>query len=175
MGQIKPDVVPPKRLVCAPVTGCCPSMAGPSPTRASLREHRCAPVAPRSVSVTEPQQWLMVNARCDNDCSSLSSRWLRGGRRAPHSVASRRSSGGRLKWSWYATTSSTVVSRAVTRTADMSVLTLKMFGRMLIGEASLKNLTGPLTIADYAGQSVRVGTRVLPRFSRGREHQAWAF
>ncbi len=49
------------------------------------------------------------------------------------------------------------VSQAVTRTVDMSVLTLKMFGRMLIGEASLKNLTGPLTIADYAGQSVRVG------------------
>lgn len=49
------------------------------------------------------------------------------------------------------------LSQAVTRTYDMSVLTLKMFGRMLIGEASLKNLTGPLTIADYAGQSVRVG------------------
>jgi regulator of sigma E protease len=49
------------------------------------------------------------------------------------------------------------LSQAVTRTADMSVLTLKMFGRMVIGEASLKNLTGPLTIADYAGQSVRVG------------------
>ncbi|MDL2337786.1 MAG: RIP metalloprotease RseP [Pseudomonadota bacterium] len=47
--------------------------------------------------------------------------------------------------------------RAVTRTWDTSALTLKMFGRMLIGEASLKNLTGPLTIADYAGQSVRVG------------------
>lgn len=49
------------------------------------------------------------------------------------------------------------LSRAVTRTWDTSVLTLKMFGRMVIGEASLKNLTGPLTIADYAGQSVRVG------------------
>jgi len=46
---------------------------------------------------------------------------------------------------------------AVRRTVDMAGLTLKMFGRMLIGEASLKNLTGPLTIADYAGQSVRVG------------------
>ncbi len=49
------------------------------------------------------------------------------------------------------------LTQAVTRTWSMSVLTLKMFGRMLIGEASLKNLTGPLTIADYAGQSVRVG------------------
>ena len=39
----------------------------------------------------------------------------------------------------------------------MSALTLKMLGRMLIGEASLKNLSGPLTIADYAGQSVQLG------------------
>ncbi len=49
------------------------------------------------------------------------------------------------------------LAQAATRTWDTSVLTLKMFGRMLTGEASLKNLTGPLTIADYAGQSVRVG------------------
>ena len=32
-----------------------------------------------------------------------------------------------------------------------------MLGRMLIGEASIKNLSGPLTIADYAGQSVQQG------------------
>ncbi len=43
------------------------------------------------------------------------------------------------------------------RTWDISVLTVKMLGRMLIGEASLKNLSGPLTIADYAGQSVNQG------------------
>jgi regulator of sigma E protease len=49
------------------------------------------------------------------------------------------------------------LSEAFTRTWDMSVLTLKMMGRMLIGEASLKNLSGPLTIADYAGQSARLG------------------
>jgi regulator of sigma E protease len=47
--------------------------------------------------------------------------------------------------------------RAVSRTWEMSVLTLKMLGKMLIGEASLKNLSGPLTIADYAGQSVQLG------------------
>ena len=40
----------------------------------------------------------------------------------------------------------------VERTWEVSVLTLKMIGRMLIGEASLNNLSGPLTIADYAGQ-----------------------
>jgi regulator of sigma E protease len=49
------------------------------------------------------------------------------------------------------------LSQAVTRTWDVSALTLRMLGRMLIGEASLKNLSGPLTIADYAGQSVRLG------------------
>jgi regulator of sigma E protease len=43
------------------------------------------------------------------------------------------------------------------RTWEVSVLTVKMLGRMLIGEASLKNLSGPLTIADYAGQSVQLG------------------
>lgn len=48
-------------------------------------------------------------------------------------------------------------SQAASRTWEVSVLTLRMLGRMLIGEASLKNLSGPLTIADYAGQSARMG------------------
>lgn len=43
------------------------------------------------------------------------------------------------------------------RTWEVSALTLNTFGRMLIGEASLKNLSGPITIADYAGQSARMG------------------
>jgi regulator of sigma E protease len=47
--------------------------------------------------------------------------------------------------------------RGVVRTWEVSALTLNMLGRMLIGEASLKNLSGPITIADYAGQSVQQG------------------
>ena len=47
--------------------------------------------------------------------------------------------------------------QGVKRTWDSSVLTLKMMGKMLIGEASLKNLSGPLTIADYAGKSASLG------------------
>jgi regulator of sigma E protease len=43
------------------------------------------------------------------------------------------------------------------RTWEVSALTVRMLGRMLIGEASLKNLSGPITIADYAGQSVELG------------------
>ena len=47
--------------------------------------------------------------------------------------------------------------RGVTTTWSQSVLTVKMFGRMLVGDASLKNLSGPITIADYAGQSAERG------------------
>nr|MBP6765034.1 RIP metalloprotease RseP [Rubrivivax sp.] len=47
--------------------------------------------------------------------------------------------------------------QGATRTWEVSVLTVKMIGRMLVGEASLKNLSGPITIADYAGQSVNQG------------------
>jgi regulator of sigma E protease len=47
--------------------------------------------------------------------------------------------------------------RGAVRTWEVSALTLNMLGRMLIGEASLKNLSGPITIADYAGQSVQQG------------------
>ncbi|MGB4360638.1 MAG: RIP metalloprotease RseP [Rhodoferax sp.] len=47
--------------------------------------------------------------------------------------------------------------QALVKTWDVSVLTLKMMGRMLIGEASIKNISGPLTIADYAGKSAGMG------------------
>jgi regulator of sigma E protease len=43
------------------------------------------------------------------------------------------------------------------RTWDISALTLQMMGRMVIGEASLKNLSGPIAIADFAGQAVQQG------------------
>ena len=49
------------------------------------------------------------------------------------------------------------LAQAATQTWQMSTLTLKMLGKMVIGQASLKNLSGPLTIADYAGQSARLG------------------
>ncbi len=43
------------------------------------------------------------------------------------------------------------------RTWELSVFTLKMLGRVLVGEASLKNISGPLTMADFAGQSAQAG------------------
>ncbi len=48
-------------------------------------------------------------------------------------------------------------AQAAVRTWEVSALTLRMIGRMVVGEASLKNLNGPLTIADYAGKSASQG------------------
>jgi regulator of sigma E protease len=49
------------------------------------------------------------------------------------------------------------LGKALLKTWDMAIFSLKMLGKMLIGEVSLKNLSGPITIADYAGQSAKLG------------------
>ncbi|MFZ6686330.1 RIP metalloprotease RseP [Undibacterium sp. SXout11W] len=49
------------------------------------------------------------------------------------------------------------VLKASRKTWDTSLLSFKMLGKMLVGEVSLKNVTGPITIADYAGQTSRSG------------------
>ncbi|HYU69126.1 MAG TPA: RIP metalloprotease RseP [Burkholderiales bacterium] len=46
---------------------------------------------------------------------------------------------------------------ALARTWETSVFSLKMLGKMVIGQISWKNLSGPVTIADYAGQSAQLG------------------
>lgn len=56
------------------------------------------------------------------------------------------------------------IRRALSQTWDTSVLSLRMMGRMLTGELSWKNLSGPVTIADYAGQSARLGASYYLRF-----------
>lgn len=49
------------------------------------------------------------------------------------------------------------VGRGVTRTAETAWFSLKMMGRMVTGSVSLRNVSGPVTIADYAGQTARIG------------------
>jgi regulator of sigma E protease len=46
---------------------------------------------------------------------------------------------------------------ALARTWETSVFSLKMLGKMVVGQVSWKNLSGPVTIADYAGQSAQLG------------------
>jgi len=47
--------------------------------------------------------------------------------------------------------------RGLVRTGDTAWFSLRMMGRMLMGEVSWRNLSGPVTIADYAGQTARIG------------------
>ena len=49
------------------------------------------------------------------------------------------------------------IGRAAHKVVDLSVFSVKMLGRMIVGDVSWKNLSGPITIADYAGQSVQLG------------------
>lgn len=50
------------------------------------------------------------------------------------------------------------------RTADLSIMSVRMLGHMLTGQASIKNLSGPVTIAQYAGNSARVGVQSYLNF-----------
>ena len=43
------------------------------------------------------------------------------------------------------------------KTWDMAILTLKMLGSMLVGDVSVRNLSGPISIAAYAGDSAGAG------------------
>ncbi|MEO8144595.1 MAG: RIP metalloprotease RseP [Betaproteobacteria bacterium] len=49
------------------------------------------------------------------------------------------------------------LGKAAVKTWDISIFSLKMLGKMLVGEVSWKHLSGPVTIADYAGQSAQMG------------------
>lgn len=49
------------------------------------------------------------------------------------------------------------VAKAVAKTWETAVFSLRMLGKMVTGDISLRNLSGPITIADYAGQSAQNG------------------
>lgn len=54
--------------------------------------------------------------------------------------------------------------KATRQTWDTSMLTVRLLGRMLMGQLSWKNISGPVTIADYAGQSAQLGGTHYLRF-----------
>ncbi len=53
---------------------------------------------------------------------------------------------------------------ALERTWDMSALTLKMIGEMIVGRASVENLSGPIGIAQYAKKSAAAGLSQFLKF-----------
>ncbi|MFA6313870.1 MAG: RIP metalloprotease RseP [Sterolibacterium sp.] len=56
------------------------------------------------------------------------------------------------------------LAKASAQTWDTSIFSLRMIGRMIAGQVSWKNLSGPVTIADYAGQSARLGWSYYLKF-----------
>ncbi|BCX80941.1 regulator of sigma E protease [Methylomarinovum caldicuralii] len=56
------------------------------------------------------------------------------------------------------------IPAAVGKTFEYAWLTLKMIGKMLVGQASVKNLSGPISIAQYAGQSAALGMDAFLKF-----------
>jgi len=58
----------------------------------------------------------------------------------------------------------TAFTKGIEKTWDLSVLTLRMLGRIVIGDASIKNISGPITIAEVAGHSVQMGFDSFLRF-----------
>jgi regulator of sigma E protease len=49
------------------------------------------------------------------------------------------------------------LAKAIRKTWETSLFTLKMLWKMVAGEVSWKNISGPITIADYAGKSAQLG------------------
>ena len=56
------------------------------------------------------------------------------------------------------------LGRAARETWDKSAFSLVMLGKMVTGEVSWRNLSGPVTIADYAGQSAKLGLEYYLKF-----------
>lgn len=56
------------------------------------------------------------------------------------------------------------LAKGATRTWEMSLLTVRALGRMLAGELSWRQISGPVTIADAAGQSAGNGLKAFIGF-----------
>jgi regulator of sigma E protease len=56
------------------------------------------------------------------------------------------------------------LGRAVSETWDVSVVTLRTLLKMAVGQASVKNLSGPISIAQHAGRSASIGLTAFLAF-----------
>ena len=61
-------------------------------------------------------------------------------------------------------TAGAALSRAGTEAWNMTVLQARLFWRMVLGRVSLKNLSGPLSIAEFAGESAEAGVSAFLGF-----------
>ena len=49
------------------------------------------------------------------------------------------------------------LQKAMSSTTDYTLLTFQMIGRLITGDANVKNLSGPLSIAQFSGKSLEMG------------------
>jgi regulator of sigma E protease len=49
------------------------------------------------------------------------------------------------------------IPRSIAKTWEMSAMTVRLLGHMLVGDVSLRSVSGPIMIADYAGESAAAG------------------
>jgi regulator of sigma E protease len=56
------------------------------------------------------------------------------------------------------------LAKSLQKTWEISVFSLRMLGKMLAGDVSWKHLSGPVTIAEYAGQSAQMGAVAFTLF-----------
>lgn len=56
------------------------------------------------------------------------------------------------------------LSQGVEKTWDMTALTVRMLGRMIVGDVSYRNVSGPISIAAYAGDSAAAGMTAFLSF-----------
>lgn len=56
------------------------------------------------------------------------------------------------------------LAKGVAKTAEMSVLTLSLLAKMVLGDVSTRNLSGPIRIAQYAGETARMGPATFLTF-----------
>lgn len=60
-------------------------------------------------------------------------------------------------YSSYSLSGFSAMTEAATQTINYSLLTFKLIGRMIVGEASVQNLSGPIRLAQYAGKTASIG------------------
>lgn len=58
----------------------------------------------------------------------------------------------------------TAIAKGWRKTIDTSVLTLRLLGKMLVREASVENISGPISIAKFAGETASLGLSAFVGF-----------
>jgi membrane-associated protease RseP (regulator of RpoE activity) len=64
------------------------------------------------------------------------------------------------------------VTLAAHKTWNLSALTLKFLGKLIMGEASIKGISGPVSIGEMAGKSAMMGLETYIQFLGCNQHQS---